>query len=444
MRRQALPLAPCSSSSLSSLAALPPLLQKASEPTHFNGAGSGRDPTLSSAKTTEQLEDVVSSIQTEANVVGATFVFVTAIVLDAMNSLPTTIVQDVPTSLRTTSLVLISCLASPPVTDSWLDVQRLSIAVALFAAAIVGRHHAGAYVRVADGIYTAIGGWCTAILFVSSAGRPQNKGGARDARTRRENLCILCASFLFYVGLRICRAGFTHAREVTTFTISHSDFSTRGYGLCDDILAVCLCFGGAMCVCASSIALLHHDLIFENGSSAMAGVVAMCGVFVFTAAFVAQLAVYARIEDLPSIFGKSACSGSRQNCEAAYRARRFFMSNGSSASMWATAVGMAIFSFPRVVGCESTTTKGKGEKEKCGDCERREFFKRNSTDLLSMSTGSTTVVATLGALVAIFLFRADDIAFSDWELVLLYVSIPTAWFGGTALGAIVHVLGQGM
>ena len=42
MRRQALPLAPCSSSTLSSLAALPPLLQKASEPTHFNGAGSGK------------------------------------------------------------------------------------------------------------------------------------------------------------------------------------------------------------------------------------------------------------------------------------------------------------------------------------------------------------------------------------------------------------------
>ena len=213
-----------------------------------------------------------------------------------------------------------------------------------------------------------------------------------------------------------------------------------------------------MCVCASSIALLHHDLIFENGSSAMAGVVAMCGVFVFTAAFVAQLAVYARIEDLPSIFGKSACSGSRQNCEAAYRARRFFMSNSLSASMWRHRRGNGHLQLPARRRVRIDHHQGKGEKGKVRRlCAAGVFLSLLSSLVREEQHGpafhvderSTTVIATLGALVAIFLFRADDIAFSDWEtpvsscvcfsadweLVLLYVSIPTAWFGGHRVGS---------
>ena len=42
----------------------------------------------------------------EGNVVSAGAVFVASIVLDALTALPTTIVVDVPTSMRTTALVL--------------------------------------------------------------------------------------------------------------------------------------------------------------------------------------------------------------------------------------------------------------------------------------------------------------------------------------------------
>ena len=47
----------------------------------------------------------------EGNVVSACSVFVASVVLDALNALPSTIIVDVPTSLRTTALVLIALLA---------------------------------------------------------------------------------------------------------------------------------------------------------------------------------------------------------------------------------------------------------------------------------------------------------------------------------------------
>ena len=47
----------------------------------------------------------------EGNVVSACSVFVASVVLDALNALPSTIVVDVPTSLRTTALVLIALVA---------------------------------------------------------------------------------------------------------------------------------------------------------------------------------------------------------------------------------------------------------------------------------------------------------------------------------------------
>ena len=97
------------------------------------------------------------NLKAESNVVGACFILVTSIVLDAMNSLPTTVIQDIPTSLRTTSFVLIVCLASPPLVPdsasehsivSMVDYQRSVLGILLVASALTGLHHALSLIHI--------------------------------------------------------------------------------------------------------------------------------------------------------------------------------------------------------------------------------------------------------------------------------------------------------
>ena len=54
----------------------------------------------------------------EGNVVACCCIFVSAVAFDALNALPTTIVADVPVSMRTTSLILVALIAAPPVDGS--------------------------------------------------------------------------------------------------------------------------------------------------------------------------------------------------------------------------------------------------------------------------------------------------------------------------------------
>ena len=51
-------------------------------------------------------------LNAEGNVVSACSIFSAAVVLDALNALPSTLVVDVPVSLRTTALVLITMVAA--------------------------------------------------------------------------------------------------------------------------------------------------------------------------------------------------------------------------------------------------------------------------------------------------------------------------------------------
>ena len=74
----------------------------------------------------------------EGNVISAGAVFVASIVLDALTALPTTIVVDVPTSMRTTALVLAALVAAPPVEADFLFEQRGLACLLLLATAFYG------------------------------------------------------------------------------------------------------------------------------------------------------------------------------------------------------------------------------------------------------------------------------------------------------------------
>ena len=98
----------------------------------------------------------------ESNVVAAAAVFVSAIVCDALTSLPSLRHADVPASLRGSSLVTLCCLASPVVAsvkygagrNSWL--QRPFVGGLLVILSLLGEHHGKDEIRSFDAGYILI------------------------------------------------------------------------------------------------------------------------------------------------------------------------------------------------------------------------------------------------------------------------------------------------
>lgn len=377
-------------------------------------------------ETEEERAERRGELATEGNIVAACCIFASSIALDALNALPTTVVADVPTSLRTTSLILVGLIGAPPVETNYLFEQRGLACILLVAASWIGLHHGGSNARVADAVYTLFGGWSAVGLFGWSGPRAGEKG--HDPRERRENVTALSAAFLGYAGLRTTRAGMTHATETISFTMGHEDVTARGVALADDLVASALVFGGLLCVCAAVFVLSSHDTIYHRGCAPICGTMGMLSVLVFTAAFVVQIAVYARMEDIDLIFNDASCVGDADVCSQAYRARRFYAANGSPAVLWACAAGLTLFAFPYDRRCRT----------------RRDYFAARDDPTgrrVATASGWVAIIASLVALGCVLLF-ADTASFlASVEVMLLYFSIPLAWFGESWIACGLHAGG---
>ena len=361
----------------------------------------------------------------EGNVVSACSVFVASVVLDALNALPSTIVVDVPTSLRTTALVLIALVAAPPVDPNLLFEQRGIAGMCLFTSAFVGLHQGGVNARIADALYSLLCGWAVLLIFGVSGPKPGERG--YDAKGKRENVLALAAGFLGYSGARILRAALYHAGEVTSFSAKYEDISSRGYAMADDLVACALAFGGTLCVCASVIILINHDEIYEHGCAPIASVVAQLSILIFVSAFVVQIACYARIDELEALFGDSACVGDSNVCGNSYRARRLYTANSSPAALWACAVGLTILAFPHDRRCKT----------------RRDYFLHPEDPEARASAWGSGNVALAASIVALLVvLNYTDAWWPSLELLLLFFSIPVAWYSSTALACTLHAAGM--
>ena len=361
----------------------------------------------------------------EGNVISAGAVFSASIVLDALTALPTTIVVDVPTSMRTTALVLTALLAAPPVEADFLFEQRGLAAVLLVATAFVGLHNGGVNARIADALYSLLCGWAVLLIFGISGPKPGERG--HDAKGKRENVIALSAGFLGYAGARIVRSALYHPGEVTSFSASYEDIEARGYAMADDLVACVLVFGGTLCVCAAGIILLNHDAIYEHGCEPVATVIAQISVLIFSAAFVVQVACFARLDELEALFGDSACVGDIDVCENSFRARRLYTANSSPAALWACAVGLTIFAFPYDRRCRT----------------RRDYFVHpEDPDEREAAKGSGNVafVACIVAVVVVYAYA--DSFWPALELLLLFASIPAAWYSSTWIACVLHAAGM--
>jgi len=380
-------------------------------------------------------EETVEAVETETrlplleiaegNVISAGAVFSASIVLDALTALPTTIVVDVPTSLRTTALVLTALVAAPPVEADFLFEQRGLAVVLLVAAAFYGLHNGGVNARIADALYSLLCGWAVLLIFGLSGPKPGDRG--HDPKGKRENVIALSAAFLGYSGARIVRSALYHPGEVTSFSASYEDIEARGYAMADDLVASTLAFGGTLCVCAAAIILLNHDAIYEHGCEPVATVIAQLSVLIFSAAFVVQVACYARLDEMEALFGDSACVGDMDVCENSYRARRLYTANSSPAALWACAVGLTIFAFPYDRRCRT----------------RRDYFVHpEEPDEREAATGSGNVALAASALAVVVVYAYADSVWPALELLLLFFSIPAAWYSSTWIACALHAAGM--
>ena len=361
----------------------------------------------------------------EGNVISAGAVFVASIVLDALTALPTTIVLDVPTSMRTTALVLVALVAAPPVEADFLFEQRGLACLLLLVTAFYGLHNGGVNARIADALYSLLCGWAVLLIFGISGPKPGERG--HDAKGKRENVIALSAALLGYAGARIMRSALYHPSEVTAFTASYEDIEARGDAMADDLVASTLVFGGALCVCAAGIILLNHDAIYEHGCEPVATVVAQLSVLIFSAAFVVQVAGYARIDELEALFGDSACVGDVDVCANSFRARRLYTANSSPAALWACAVGLTILAFPYDRRCRT----------------RRDYFVHpEDPDELEAATGSGNVALAASFIAVVVVYSYADSLWPALELLLLFFSIPAAWYSSTWIACVLHAAGM--
>lgn len=364
----------------------------------------------------------------EGNVLSAGAVFSASIVLDALTALPTTIVVDVPTSLRTTALVLTAIVAAPPVTAEFLFEQRGLAAVLLVVAAFVGLHYGGVNARIADALYSLLCGWAVLLIFGFSGPKEGERG--YDPKGKRENLIALAAAFLGYSGARIVRGALYHPGEVTSFSASHDDIEARGYAMADDLVSTTLVFGGTLCVCAAGVVLLNHDAIYEQGCKPVASVIAQLSVLIFLAAFIVQIACFARVDELEALFGDSACVGDMRVCENSFRARRLYTANSSPAALWACAVGLTMFAFPHDRRCRS----------------RRAYFRHTmdeeEEEEREGATGSGHVAFVASVVAVLVVYSYADAFWPALELVLLFASIPVAWYSSTWIACVLHAAGM--
>lgn len=382
----------------------------------------------------------------EGNTVAAAGVLIYAVVLDALTSVPTTAVADVPASFRASALVLVAFVAAPPVHAADLFEQRAMAALLLLAPAFAGLHQAELHARLADGIFSAFAGYALLSFYAFSGLQPGHR--LYDRHGKRENVVALVGALLLYVGLRIVRAGFAHGTEAVGFRFAHGEFAVPGLALADDVVAVTAAFGGALTACAGAIVLLNHDSIYVFGSEPVGPVAAMMAVCVFVSAFVLLLAAIGAMDELGAIFGPQSCVGAADVCAAAYRARRFHFANalGASGPTTAAAVALTLLAYTRERRCDSRAAyfhRRRGEGKVLPGTE--EFEAELNELVRSASEGSAVVAAVaVGIAVAAIWLLADGFR-DDWlaglETLLLFVSIAIAWWGSTALACFLHAAG---
>lgn len=385
-----------------------------------------RNDVVGTSEEEEKEEEDVQSI--EGNVVGALFVLITGVVLDALCMLPGMILADVPASFRTTSLVLVVLLGAPAISKTRVYVleQRAILALLLATSAFIGMNRAEATARNADALFAMIG--CLAAIVATVTNGAVQADGLDHRKHAREHMSALFAALSFYLGMRCVRNAFSLPGDILGFSVSHDEFDVRGYGVSNELTAAGLAFAGSVTAAFGMVVLLNHDMVVITGSqglSTVAGVLACAG---FAGAFATQISSYALMEQLPALFTEAACDGDYDECRAAYRARRLFVASNNSSVSWIGVIAITVYGFTNL---RRFTT-------------RKQHYEYAPDLWASANIASVAALVVSVFVVFWFLDGAHSMNFSDLELTLLLSSIPTAIFGWSITACALHLGGQGI
>lgn len=366
-----------------------------------------------------------------SNSVAASLFFLASLVLDALTAIDSTAHADAPASLRGASLVLTACLAAPLVRNPMAGVyglsQRALIAVGLAAAALLGQHHGGVNTRSFDALYTTFVGLGAVYLFSSGGLDEVSKLSAREAMQKAvmKSASTLAGSIALYAGLRTLRAGLEHSHEVTNFRVdmgtnsSTSSTQALGYAYSSQTASVSLTAGGAVGVAAGWLVLSYHEQL-SLGTDALTIPLCAAGAFQLVAALAAGLSYGDQVDNLPAIFGATACKSATSACAAAKAARRFASANTPVSPLWVSALGLLALGFP----------PSSRLREKAG------VFQWGA-----MGTVAGTVTAALSILLVFWNATFDGKGgHTDYVLLAVIFGIYTSFFLDSITGTLIYTI----
>ena len=293
-------------------------------------------------------------LPSESNTLAASAIFLGSIVIDAVTATDPIQENNAPTALRTSAVILISILASPPIRQWMLFEQRLSVAVPLAGVALLGWHEQSVGARVCDAVFIVVT-LGVALLAYWLGGQQgisarKQKSVSKDAPPylRREQIMNLAIAQLLYSSMRTMRMAFRHPHAARDYVVASTTYNgalqtNTGYAYASAASTSSLAFGSAAGIGIAAVLLVNRE-VREHGTSAGTLVLTTGALAQFFGAFVATMAISEQMANLTGIFSAGACNA-ESVCKAAFLGRRFALVNSVPASLWLNALGTLLLAF---------------------------------------------------------------------------------------------------
>ena len=367
----------------------------------------------------------------ESNTLAAAAVFLSGIVADSFSAHDPSTPLEAPVALRTTSVVLVACLASPPIRDPYYVQQRVAFIVAVVLIAFAGQHVFGRGTRIADVVYTVVTLGACLLTFWSGGAvgsldiyrATRSKGAAPFVR--REALANLSSSMLLYASLRALRVALVYPSAVRTFETSAQvgEANEPSYAYASVTTVGALAFGAAAGVGVSVVMVLNEEIRLHGTSAAT--LVLTTGAFAqLVGAFVATLAHTEQLVELPVLWTSAACSDATL-CPAAFRARRFALVNGATTPLWFNGLGTLLMAFSPSLRLRSRMDSSSVEAT------------------FQMAAYAVLGIAVCLAAVYNYLSFTGSEAYTDYAVLGALIGVALSAFVSTTFGIFVYVVAIG-
>ena len=345
-------------------------------------------------------------------------VIVTACVLDPLCGHPGSITNDFPTTFRATSIVLISLLASPPITRKSLILeQRLFLGLLVAIAAFAGENRGEFAAKAVDAMFVFLALSSCVISGVSTAVSSPKPNDDAKMHTN-ENLCALFGATLVYIGARLCRESFSSPQETLDFKITKDDFAVRGFALIDELTLATKAINGSLFASVGMIVLLtrRNDKL-KYGVPAVASTCKAVACLTFTTTFVGQFTAFDSMSRLPAIFSADSCLVGAA-CDVATRSRRQHVASQLPLVSLCTTLALGVFSLPKA----------------------HQRTERKHSILASSEDFTTFVCLAVATTVPVFILLANPMSQLQAELIASLISVALVASNATILGCCLYLI----